>query len=466
MSRGYQGKYSGAPRRRKRRRNGGRGAIYATLGVLLLAMLALLLVHACQQRGNTPSETDGSQPPTASAEVTAGPTATTEPAPTEPQVVSTASVGVTGDILIHGPVMRAALASGGGSVYDFSSMFTYIQPYYESFDFMVANLEVTLGGTEAGAYQGYPTFNCPDSIASALQDAGVDLLLTANNHCYDTGHNGFLRTQQVLEELELPHLGTRSSQEDAFYTVQDINGIQVGMICYTYETEGSDASRKYLNGITLREEDGPLVCSFSYARLEEFYADVEEQLALMAQDGAEVTMVFLHWGDEYALTPNAYQQTIAQALCDLGVDVIVGGHPHVLEPFETLQSDSGQTTYCIYSTGNALSNQRRDTLTNGNAIYTEDGMIFGVEFQKWSDGRVEVSSVSILPTWVNKETKSGVTTYSIIPLDTAVAAWDGYDVGDTASLTASYNRTMSIVGQGLNQCRQTLGLAEVLLEIA
>ncbi len=381
--------------------------------------------------------------------------------PPKKEVVSTASVGVTGDILMHGPVIEAAkAASEKRGEYDFTGMFQYVKPYYEQYDFMVANLECTLGGTAAGPYKGYPTFNCPDSIIDGLQYAGVDMMLTANNHSYDTGYDGFIRTQEVLNDKGMPHLGTQLSADDKDYIIQDINGIKVGMICYTYETRGNNPDRKYLNVIQLSEKAGPLVTSFHPDKLDAFYSELEQQLAEMEAAGAEVTMVYIHWGEEYYLSPNSTQKKMAQKLCDLGVDVIVGGHPHVVEPFTTLTSENGNTSYCIYSLGNALSNQNRTSLKNDtkNAKYTEDGMIFGVTFQKWSDGTVEVAEIEITPTWVEKKTVSDYNVYTIFPLDATLTSWTDYTAVNHDRLTESYNRTMSIVGEGLNLCREDLGL--------
>lgn len=453
-----KGKYEA--RRRRRRLNYG-FIVTIVVGLALILGVALLLLKACDQ--TPPATTTEAAPATSTTqsdppESSAPPT--TEPTPTEPYVEATASIGVTGDIMGHMPVINAGKTADG---YDFSEIYTYVKSYYESYDFMVANLEVNLGGEEAGAYQGYPTFNSPDETAIALKDAGVDMVLTANNHSYDIGHNSFIRTQEVLDQIGLQHLGTRLSTDDKAYTIQNINGIQVGMLCYTYETGDPTNARKQLNGIPLTVEDSDLVSSFNYKDLDSFYTEVETALAEMEAAGAEATMLYIHWGDEYALSPNKNQQAIAQQLCELGVDVIVGGHPHVIQPFETLTSSTGHNTYCIYSVGNAISNQRVETLsdTTRNAAYTEDGMIFNVIFQKWNDGTVEVAEINILPTWVNKEYKNNRTVYNIIPLDTDVPVWDCYDVGTEYDTYDSYERTMSLVGEGLNACREALGLATV-----
>ena len=397
-----------------------------------------------------PQETE-TEPPT-----TEPPTEPTTEPPTEPFIVSTASVGVTGDILIHSPVYNAAYQGSG--VYDFRSMFTYIAEYYESFDYMIANLEVTLSGADIG-YSSYPLFNCPDAIADALVNAGVDMALTANNHTYDKGHKGLIRTQEVLTEKGLDHLGTRTSEELPFYTIQDINGIQVGMVCYTYETGNTSDGRKTLNGIPVDKADGNLISSFNPYDLGEFYEDVENVLAAMEENGAEATMLFIHWGNEYQTKQTTDQTLIAQKLAELGVDVLVGGHPHVIQPFDTIVTESGHTMYCIYSLGNALSNQRRTNIESAPNGHTEDSMIFSVTFEKWNDGSVKIQEIDILPIWVSKgwDNAKG-NEYYIIPLDLENSNWEDFDISDTDYLYGSYKRTMQIVGNGLNEARESLGL--------
>ena len=448
----------------KRRDHGGKATarMVLILAVLLLFMGSMLVFKACQ-RPDVPGEESN-----ASTEKKPGfwnpfkdPHETTEPStepttvPTEPFVSATASVGVTGDILVHGPLIEAAKQNDG--TYDFNNIYTYIQDYYNDVDFMIANLEVTLGGEAAGEYRGYPTFNCPDSMIDALKNAGVDMMLTANNHTYDTGHNGFVRTQEVLDKKGMPHLGTRLSEDTDSYIVQDINGIKVGLVCYTYESGRTEDGRKALNGIPVTAADTNLVSTFSYDNLTGFYNEVEQTLAAMEEDGADFSMVFMHWGEEYQLSPNSRQTGIAQSLCELGVDIIVGGHPHVIQPFSTLTSTTGHQTYCIYSVGNAVSNQRRETLeTSPNQEHTEDGMIFSVEFEKWSDGRVNISDINILPTWVERQTKNSKRVYTIVPLDLEVD-WNTYDIASHDKLYPSYDQTMALVGAGLNDAKAAFG---------
>ena len=438
--------------------------------MLLLAIIAGLLAAIYFAKENTPAdEVTGTTIVTTTKESTADPTTEeatepteeTVPEETEPYITSTASVGVSGDILLHTPLHTSAK---NGSEYDFSDMFKFIEEYYKRYDFMIANLEVPLAGADKG-YSGYPLFNSPDAIATDLKEAGVDMVLTANNHTIDKGYGGLIHTQEVLMDADMQYLGTQMNPTDLDYIVQNINGIRVGMMCYTYETGDTKDGRKTLNGNSVPKNATDLVTSFNYNQLGEFYAEVEQTLAAMKDAGADVTMIFIHWGNEYELKQNKTQSTIAQQLCELGVDVIVGGHPHVIQPFDTLVSSTGHETYCIYSVGNALSNQNRNSMSSTkNCTYTEDGMIFGVTFEKWSDGSVNIQEITILPTWVNVYQGADKRLYYIMPLDMELESWEEFGVKNLNYTYGSYKRTLSIVGAGLNEYREAANLQPLPLE--
>jgi poly-gamma-glutamate synthesis protein (capsule biosynthesis protein) len=435
--------------------------------VLLLLIVGLLAGIYFSQGSEPADSTTGTTLASTTVSTTAEPTteATTEPTTipveTEPYITATASVGVSGDILLHTGLHASAK---NGSEYDFSDMFKFIEEYYNRYDFMVANLEVPLAGKDKG-YSGYPLFNSPDAIATDMKEAGMDMVLTANNHAIDKGHDGLIRTQEVLTEAGLQYLGTQMSEDAPDYIVQDINGIQVGMVCYTYETGDTKEGLKTLNGNVVPKKSTDLVTSFNPKQLDEFYAEVVETLHQMRDAGAEVTMLFIHWGNEYELKQNKTQTAIAQQLCELGVDVIVGGHPHVIQPFEVLVSSTGHETYCIYSVGNALSNQNRNSLPNtANSEYTEDGMIFGVTFEKWNDGTVNIQEITIMPTWVNVYQGASKRLYYIMPLDIELESWNDFDAKNLNYTYGSYRRTLSIVGPGLNAYREAANLQPLPLE--
>ena len=189
----------------------------------------------------------------------------------------------------------------------------------------------------------------------------------------------------------------------------------------------------------------------------------------MKDEGAEATVVFLHWGDEYKIQENNYQNTMAQKLCDLGVDVIVGGHPHVIQPMELLTSaqDPAHRTVCIYSVGNALSNQRIHEMDLKTG-HTEDGVIFSVTFEKPYEGDVYLSRVEVLPTWVNLSEVNGKLEYNILPLeDSRRGEWkELFNLTDElyANCEKSYDRTMALLSPGLEEVNawlaQEAGLRE------
>ena len=197
----------------------------AWLVILLLILIAGLLaaIYVAQNSGLFGLGGDSTTPTTTiettTEATTEEPTTVTTTVVTEPYITSTASIGVSGDILLHGPVYNSAKS---GSNYDFSDMLKFISEYYNRYDFMVANLEVPLAGAERG-YSGYPLFNSPDAIANDLMEAGMDMMLTANNHTIDQGHDGMIRTQQVLLDAGMQYLGTQMTEEDPDYIVQDIN---------------------------------------------------------------------------------------------------------------------------------------------------------------------------------------------------------------------------------------------------
>lgn len=396
------------------------------------------------------------------------PTETTHETTSAPEpIILSASIGATGDLLMHKPVFdnttyNASVQQSDGS-YDFTSVFQYLAEYTSSLDYTVANLETTLAGTDNGyAYSGYPLFNCPDEVVDGVKNAGFDLLLTANNHSYDTNLVGFKRTIQVVREKGLENLGTYLSADETKWKVVDIGSIKIGMLCYTYASRVTEDGRPSLNDNAPISEVG--LCNYFYSgSLPAFYDEVKGYLAEMKEAGAEASIMFIHWGQEYMLNPNAEQKAIAQKLCDLGIDVIIGGHPHVIQPIDLLEStvDSGHKTVCLYSMGNAVSNQRLGSISTISTAHTEDGILFSVRFEKDSDNSLHLAEVNVLPTWVYKHDNSeGKTEYPILLLDMDTKdTWqEKYNLSDSAFQAAqnSYYRTMAIVGEGLERVQEYL----------
>ena len=425
--------------------------------IALLAAADITVISLCFK---TPGGTKPDRKPSTSQ---SAPTVEDTEAPTEaaPELLSTATVLSTGDILMHINVINSGKQEDGS--YNYDSIFRYVKSYTQAADFSVANLETTLCGTDNGyGYSGNPRFNCPDAIVDSLKDAGFDLLLTANNHAADTDLVGYKRTLNTVRDKGLDTLGTYLSADERKWTIEEVNGIKIGMVCYTYSEGFSQRGYPVLNYHEVAENG--ILNYFTYDKLPEFYTQLQGYLDEMKAAGAEATMVYLHWGDEYKWKtgegPNANQTAMAQKLCDLGVDVIVGGHPHVVQPVDLLTSstDSEHKTIVLYSMGNAVSNQRKEEMQKSDPTgHTEDGVLFCVTFSKYSDGSVYVDSAELIPTWVNMHSNSGTKEYNILPLEESTASqWQaqfGLTDNQLASAKASFDRTEALVLTGMEKAQ-------------
>lgn len=360
---------------------------------------------------------------------------------------TTITIGNVGDILIHSPIFKSVY-NQSSNTYDFNPIFEYVNAKYSSYDYMVADLEQPIDNSGEN-YAGYPLFKSPDTIADALKSNGVDLLLTANNHCYDQSTAGFYKTMSLLNEKGISYIGMREENSKP-YLIKDIKGIKVGMINYTYETEKL-SDTKYLNGIPMSADTAPLLNTFDYNNLDAFYSEFKTNIDNMYNDGAEVIIAYMHWGNEYSLTASDHQKKIAQKLCDFGVDAIIGGHTHCIEPTDLLTSSvSGKQTPIIYSTGNQLSNQRKETLNQFSyeTPYFEDGVIYEISFTRKADGSVILSNVSYTATWCNLFGSN----YRIIPLDENGNYKTEYSsLGRTSEMENSLNRTKGLLDEGINK---------------
>ena len=419
------------------------GGCAAVLALIVLAVV--LLVNAIGGNGSTPAVKNAEKKTVVKGDSN--------------KVVATATVVNTGDIMVHSTQLTGAKTGNG---YDFSDFFKAVSPYFNGADFSVANLEVTFGSEQSGIYSGYPAFNTPDILADNIKDSGLKFLITANNHCYDTGLFGLKRTLDVLDTKKIPHTGTRKSESEKNYAVNNVNNIKIGMANFTYENTNAStpAGRKSLNGNIIASEANALVNSFSYSNLDKFYKQAENVIKNMKNDGAEAVVFYMHWGEEYQLSQNTWQKTIAQKLCNMGVDVIIGGHPHVIQPMEMLHSeDSQNTTLCIYSLGNAISNQRQEIMhpecTTG---HTEDGLLFSYTFQKFGDGTVSLANVKFIPTWVDKYKAGNGYHYTIYPLENENFGADKYGLSGASATKskASYNRTLALLSESFNKCLEEI----------
>lgn len=276
-----------------------------------------------------------------------------------------------GDAMQHSAQIEAARTPGGE--YDYSECFEALTPYISAADYAVVNLETPLGGKP---YSGYPCFCSPDSYAEALKNAGFDMFLTANNHTLDRRDKGLRRTVMMLDSLGVDHIGTyRDSAERVgrIPLVKDIKGYKVGFLNYTYGTNGikpgPDVVVDYIDTMAMKRD-----------------------ITATRGAGAELVVVAIHWGDEYRLLPNAAQKRVGKFLLDNGVDVVMGGHPHVIQPMELRVSSEGDALrrqLLVYSLGNFISNMKtRDT---------RGGVMVRLSLKRALDGRAYIDGARYLP---------------------------------------------------------------------
>ncbi len=293
-----------------------------------------------------------------------------------------------GDIMQHMPQVEAAW-NDSLQQYIYDSCFRYVKPVIESYDFAIANLETTLAGKP---YSGYPAFSSPDELVNGLLHAGIDLVGTANNHCCDRGLKGIRRTVTMLDSLGMPHFGTyRNAAEHASGTplILRKNGISIALLNYTYGT----------NGIPVPE--GTVVNLIEKERL---LAD----LKTARESRCDKIIVFIHWGEEYQREPNAFQKEIAALCRQEGADIIIGSHPHVIQPMEWDKADSmGRENLVVWSLGNFVSNQRNR--------YTDGGAMVGITLRK-ENGKTTIRHADYQLNWVYNPYQQGKKQYYILPV--------------------------------------------------
>lgn len=447
----------------------GNTALIVVLTVLIVLMIAAtaFLIYLSIDLVNkeadiTPTQGNTMQLPTGAATEPAQTETTVPPtteAPEVEHVVATATVGTIGDLLMHSPIFNSCKQADGS--YNFESVFRYGKDTFSALDYAIANLETTFGGPN---HPHVPNvhYSCPDQLADSAVEAGFDMFQTINNHSGDSNADGLIRTIEVTRAAGLATLGTQLPGEKP-YAIVEVNGIKIGMVGYTwaFEIVGDLFS---LNGMERIKYEGQ-ANYYSKQNPDKLYNELKPIMENMKADGAEVTMIFIHWGEEYETKENAAQDKMAQKLCDIGFDVIVGGHPHVVQPMALLESteNPGHKTYCIFSLGNAVSNQR-DGISPKFSGYTEDGLLFNVTFEKYSDGKVYVSDLEAIPMWVNMHSNNGGREYNILPLNKQNEdQWkETYQMtdGQFSSAQKSYDRTMGIIGDGLKACQDDLAQAK------
>ncbi len=341
----------------------------------------------------------------------------------------TVTISVTGDVMVHMPQVRSAFDSSSNS-YDFTSVFEEIKPYISSSDISIANLETVIAGNEYG-FSGFPRFNSPEELLKALNDTGFDILSTANNHSIDKGKKGIINTIDNIEKYNMVSVGTYKESTDRVL-IKEINGIKLGILAYTYGCNG-------LEVLLTEEELDYMVNIIDEER-------IRNDIKLTEDMGVDMTIVLMHWGNEYQLEPSEEQILLGSNMITWGADIILGSHPHVIQRSEIIEHN-GERKFIIYSMGNFISNQRRETMKNSRRKYTEDGIIVTLTLEKDSSmGRTSIKDVDYIPTWVYRYSENGKLMYKIMPtIDYMDNSNDNIQILDESVLNKikeSYTQTM------------------------
>ena len=290
-----------------------------------------------------------------------------------------------GDIMGHGPQIKSAWQENKKQ-YEYSEVFNPLEDIISSVDFAIGNLEVTLAGKP---FKGYPQFSSPDELAVACKNSGMDVLVTANNHSCDRKNKGIVRTLDVLDSLKILHTGTFKdvkNREKNNLLVLSKEGIKVGLLNYTYGTNGLPFSDPvYVNLV-----DSVLI---------------KKDVINAKNKDLDKLIVFVHWGYEYKDFPNSYQKKYNRFFQGLGVDVVIGSHPHVIQPM-VYSKENNHEFLTVFSLGNFVSNQRAER--------KDGGAMFRLSFQK-TDNNIQISRKEYIPVWVHKYIEKEKYHFQILP---------------------------------------------------
>ena len=340
-----------------------------------------------------------------------------------------------GDTLCHSQNFKDAYNSQTGT-YDFSPMFKYVKKYFDNATVAVGNLEATLAGPSR-PYTGYPTFNTPEALATDLKELGLDIMTTANNHALDIGYTGLVATLDYLDAAGLKHTGrARSQEEQDKILMEDLNGIKTAFLSFTYGTNGIPLPQGKEYCVNLIDKDF-----------------IKSKIEKAKEEGAELICVSMHWGDEYKTKQNSEQEELAKFLIENDVQVILGCHPHVLEPMEmktiTMEDGTTKTGFVIYSMGNFFSAQTYEN--------TRNTLILNIQVRK--DGKtnqISIDNATYTPVYVydnnsgQNPNANGQDRYELLDIETIISQ---YEAGIGNWNQTMYNlakteleRTKNIVG--------------------
>ena len=349
-------------------------------GLALLSAL-LLLLQAC----TTPPTPTPEPTPIPTIE-TPTPTPMPTPSPTPEPPPIEIRIQFAGDILLHrGPINAARI---GENTYDFRPFLRDIKPFITG-DLAIVNMETpvdVLGGNRD--ITTFPRFNAPFEILEALQYAGFNHLIAANNHSFDRGFSGLVATVENFERVGLDFTGMYVDAE-AFHipTILDVGGVQVGIIAYTDSVNGLES--------LVPAEMRPYAVRRFRSHVPDDVPAMGEDIANLRAAGAELVIVSLHWGAEYVNAPTEMQRQIARGLSEVGADVIMGNHAHVIQPIEWHERENGGRSLIIYSLGNFLADQTR---LQTPIERTQFGKLVSLQVIRYPSGEIRLGVCEVLPT--------------------------------------------------------------------
>jgi len=293
-----------------------------------------------------------------------------------------------GDIMGHGPQVTSAFDKTTNK-YNYDNCFKYIKDEVSDADYAIANLEVTLAGPP---FTGYPQFSSPDELAVACKNAGMDILVTSNNHSCDRGGAGIIRTVWVLDSLKIMHTGTfkdSTNRRENHPLIIEQDCFRIAILNYTYGTNGIDFPKPTIVNLIDKEL-------------------IAKDMAIAKSKGVDKIIVVTHWGDEYQTDAGIWQINMGKYIFDQGADIIVGAHPHVLQKmvWEKQIDDSGKENLIVYSLGNYISNQR-DRKKDGGAM-------FKLTLKK-EKGKTSIKDSGYILTWVYTPLENGLKKYYVLP---------------------------------------------------
>ena len=402
--------------------------VFCTVVAVLLLALALLLGWLFFLRpAGEDAQTAPSPSPTVAAAVRAVDTPVPEPTAT-PFSPRTVTIRAVGDVMMHEAQLDAAARPGEG--YDFSAQYADIAPSLMAADYTIANLETTVGLYSDQPYSGFPMFNAPPELLTALGEAGVDFVTMANNHILDRFYDGMLLTMDNVEAAGLAYGGVnRSKEEQLEPNIVEVGGVKLGMLCYT----------DYTNGLEKRSDPQARESGVNYIEDADFAAEVQK----LREAGADAVIAYMHWGREYRREANDEQRAVTDRLLAAGVDVILGSHPHVVQPAGmrevTLADGTKHEALVAYSLGNFNSAMTDE--------YTDSGIILEFTLVEQEEGGFAVENIGFVPTYCWE--KDGVFT-TIPALPCYDEAPEGMSDAQHQRLRKSVDDVTALMGGRLN----------------